>query len=497
MNDERIEERRQFYLNSNLNISNERKEYSLTLRKKKLFNEFLKRRYNDLNDGNIDSSIYEINKNILKINKEYSSLEFQSIKDYILFCENHLSEKETLDNILAFIFLLKRIKYKQKDICFISKKFSEKLSDILIKYIDNITLISETLQFLDIVSYLNNNENIINYFTSISYIIIYKKIIGKYNNDHIIMSYLINLLGNLVCGNISVQKLFYESNIYDSIKEIYLNTLIEDKRHFYFVWFFSVFMNKINKNEFFKNNFEIFYTTINIFYDNIFYEKMTKDCLLGISFICEIEDIRIIQYILEKQNLFDFLLSLPIDYYEIIYYFLYNISKVSFDICSILISNYNICEFLIKGLNTQFKCEFLNLLNVYLNSCKKQIKKILFDTGIINNLLSLIQSNDNNIIYSTLICFNSLLTTCDDDIIYFLYTKKFISLLINVFFINLEINILLIDLIIIFLRRDDENKIYKKELENYNIKEILNKISFECKINVIEETIKNILVNYF
>lgn len=87
MNDERIEERRQFYLNSNLNISNERKEYSLTLRKKKLFNEFLKRRYNDLNDGNIDSSIYEINKNTLKINKEYSSLEFQSIKDYILFCE--------------------------------------------------------------------------------------------------------------------------------------------------------------------------------------------------------------------------------------------------------------------------------------------------------------------------------------------------------------------------------------------------------------------------
>ena len=92
---------------------------------------------------------------------------------------------------------------------------------------------------------------------------------------------------------------------------------------------------------------------------------------------------------------------------------------------------------------------------------------------------------------------NSLLTTCDDDIIYFLYTKKFISLLINVFFINLEINILLIDLIIILLRRDDENKIYKKELENFNIKEILNKICFECKINVVEETIKNILENYF
>ena len=69
--------------------------------------------------------------------------------------------------------------------------------------------------------------------------------------------------------------------------------------------------------------------------------------------------------------------------------------------------------------------------------------------------------------------------------------------MINVFFINLEINILLIDLIIILLRRDDENKIYKKELENFNIKEILNKICFECKINVVEETIKNILENYF
>lgn len=128
------------------------------------------------------------------------------------------------------------------------------------------------MQFLDIVSYLNNNENIINYFTSISYIIIYKKIIGKYNNDHIIMSYLINLLGNLVCGNISVQKLFYESNIYDSIKEIYLNTLIEDKRHFYFVWFFSVFMNKINKNEFLKIILKFFIPQL-IFFIIIYFMK--------------------------------------------------------------------------------------------------------------------------------------------------------------------------------------------------------------------------------
>ena len=48
MDDERIEERKKYYLNYKFNISKEREEYGLSLRKKKLFYNFLKKRLDNL-----------------------------------------------------------------------------------------------------------------------------------------------------------------------------------------------------------------------------------------------------------------------------------------------------------------------------------------------------------------------------------------------------------------------------------------------------------------
>ncbi len=497
MDDERIEERKKYYLNYKFNISKERDEYGLSLRKKKLFNNFLKKRLDNLKEDNIDNSKYEIKKETIKNLKEFEHIEFNNPEQIIYFYEEIISSESSLDQIYLAIYTLKKINWKQNGISYITLNFSEKTCDLLMKNIDNLIIVNEILQILIIITYYNNDNNVINYFTTISYIMIYNKLLKKYFNDSFILSHLINLLGNLVCDNKYIQKSFYEYKIFDCIHKIYNITLKNEKRRENCIWFFTIFIFNIHKNMFFQNNIEFFKEIINIFCENIFNEKFTKNCLLGMFYLCNLENIKIVQYILTKENFFLFILSLPIKYYEDVGKFICDFSAIDNYICSILIKNFKLTEFFIKGLNSEYTALFLYILNIYLDFQNDEIKKILYENGIIDQIINLIKNQEKKIVYYALICIKSLLKTSNDDLLYYLYKKDIIKLLIKSLIKNPEEKNIIIETITVLLGRDDENKIYKKDFEDYGLKEILNKIDLEDDNKNIDNSIKYLVNNYF
>jgi len=498
MDDERIEERKKHYLNYKINISNERQEYGLSLRKKKLFNNFLKRRLEDLKEDNNDKSKYEIKKETIKNFKEYEHIEFNYPHQILYFYEEIISSDPSLDQIYLAIYTLKKIDWKQNSLSYITLNFAEKTCDLLMKNIDNIIIVNEILQILIIITYYNNDNDRINSFTTIAYIIIYNKLFKKYFNDSFILRRLINLLGNLVYNNKNIQKIFYEYKIFDSIQKIYNITLNNEKRREDCIWFFNIFIFNIHKNFFFKDNFEFFKGIINIFCDNIFNEQLTKNCLLGMFNLCNLENIKIIQYILTKEDFFNFILSLPIKYYEDVGKFICDFSALDNYICSILIKNFKLTDFFIKGLNSEYTTLFLYILNIYLDFQNDEIKRILYENGIINQIINLIKTHEKKIIYYALICIKSLLKTSNDVLLYFLYQNHIIQLLVETSLKNPEEKNLIIESIIILLGKDNENKIFKKEFNDYGIKEILNKIDLEYENkNIDYNSIKYLVNNYF
>ena len=256
MDDERIEERKKHYLNYKINISNERQEYGLSLRKKKLFNNFLKKRLENLKEDNIDNPKYEIKKETVKYFKEYEHIEFNHPQQIIYFYEEIISSEPSLDQIYLAIYTLKKINWKQNGISYITLNFSEKTCDLLMKNIDNCIIVNEIVQILIIITYYNTDNDVINYFTTISYSMIYNKLLKKYFNDSLILCNLINLLGNLVYDNKYIQKSFYDYKIFDFIHKIYNMTLKNEKRRENCIWFFTIYLFNIHKNIFFQNNFE-------------------------------------------------------------------------------------------------------------------------------------------------------------------------------------------------------------------------------------------------
>ena len=497
MDDERIEERKKFYLNYKLNISNEREEYGLSLRKKKLFNNFLKKRLENLKEDNIDNPKYEIKKETVKYFKEYEHIEFNHPQQIIYFYEEIISSEPSLDQIYLAIYTLKKINWKQNGISYITLNFSEKTCDLLMKNIDNCIIVNEIVQILIIITYYNTDNDVINYFTTISYSMIYNKLLKKYFNDSLILCNLINLLGNLVYDNKYIQKSFYDYKIFDFIHKIYNMTLKNEKRRENCVWFFTIYLFNIHKNIFFQNNFEFFKEIINIFCDNILNEKLTKNCLLGMFYLCNLENTKIVQYILTKEDFFHYILSLPIKYYEDIGKFICDFSAIDTYVCSILIKNFKLTEFFNKGLNSEYTALFLYIINIYLDFHNDEIKIIFYENGIIDQIINLIKNQEKKIVYYALICIKSLLKTSNDDLLYYLYKKDIIKLLIKSLLKNPEEKNIIIETITVLLGRDDENKIYKKEFEDYGLKEILNKIDLEDDNKNIDNSIKYLVNNYF
>ena len=495
--DERIEGRKNFYNSQKLDISNERENHGLSLRKKKLENNFLKRRMSNLQE----TDNYKINPKLLNINEEYKKLAFQTLKESLDGCDRILKQDNKKDNIYFVILYLQKIQFKSDDNTLFQTNIPNQLYSLLQKYIDDTILVNEVLTIIINITFYCKVE-ICYFFSEISFLNLYNQILNRYINDDTILFDLITIFGNLVCGNYKIQKLFYETKMVEVIKKLYENTSVGDKRREYCVWFFTCFMNNIQINYYFKENADFFIWGINFFCDNIIYEQMTLNCLLGMSYLCNIENKKVINYFLSKNNFFIYILSLPSKYFENVCRILCDISSINDEINLSIIKNYNLTEFILRGLNSQsikFQVSTLYLLNNYVNDENNEIKKILLDNGIINKILELSKSYITSVVHSSLLCISSLLLNSSDEMIYILYQKKIIGIIIEIISKNYDAKIMEIalDSIISILKRDNSNEIYKRQFENYGITELLSKIYIEKKNKNIEKIVGQLLQEHF
>ena len=164
--------------------------------------------------------------------------------------------------------------------------------------------------------------------------------------------------------------------------------------------------------------------------------------------------------------------------------------------------NYNWTKIFLRGLNSQsikFQVSTLYLLNNYVNDENNEIKKILLDNGIINKILELSKSYITSVVHSSLLCISSLLLNSSDEMIYILYQKKIIGIIIEIISKNYDAKIMEIalDSIISILKRDNSNEIYKRQFENYGITELLSKIYIEKKNKNIEKIVGQLLQEHF
>ena len=500
--DERKKKKKNFYDNQKKDISNERELYGLSLRKKTLENNFLKKRLNNLEPK--DNLLkYKINVNSLNIKNEYKSLSFSTLKETLDKCSKILSIEQDKDNIYFIIFFLNKIQFKSNEISLIQSNIPNQLCLLLQKYIEDIILVNEILTIIINITYYCKKEVTL-LFSEIPFLNIYNQILNKYNNeDKIIFSDLILIFGNLVCGDHQIQKLFYETKMIDILTKIYESTSNGDKKRENLIWFFTCFMNNIRTNDYFKNKIDFFIWGIDFFFDNLLYEQSTFYCLLGMAYLCSIEDTKITNYFLTKENFFKYILTLPDKYFELVCRILCDISSINDEINLNLIRKYNITQFILKGLNSQssnFQTLTLYLLNNYINDENNEIKQIFLDCGIINKLLELNKSSFvNSVLYATLLCISSLLLNSNKQIIFILYQKKIISKIIEVISQNSDPIIikLALDSIISILKKDNTDEIYKKQFVNYGISELLNKIYLEKKNKIIEKIIGQLLQEYF
>ena len=498
--EKRIEERKNLFYGQNNNISKERETHGLSLRKKKLDNNMIKKRFNNIEQTE-NKDKYKINVKSLNIKEEYKTLEFKTLKEALDTVEHILLKEENIDNIYFAIIYLQKIQFNNNDKTLLETNIPKLLNLLLEKYINDTILINEILTIIINITF-NHNEGILNLFIDNSFLKTYNKILNKYYNDDIIFLDLIIIFGNLSCGNYKIQKLFYDSKIIEVLKNIFSLTSITQKRREYIVWFFSCFMNNIEINYYFKDNIEFFCWAIDFFCENIIYEGNTQYCLFAITNLSNIENEKVINYIISKDNLFNYILNLPSRYFDIVIKIISNISSNNENINLTLIKKYNICEFFMKGLNSvliQYQNLTLESICNFISDENVAIKKILFDKGIVNKIFELTESYNNNIIYNSILCIYLIIENSDNEIIYILYKNKVIKIILEIISKNYDNKIMFacLNSISSILKKDNSNQIYKREFENYGIKELLNKIYLEIKDINLEQIIESLLNKYF
>ena len=193
----------------------------LTLRKEKLSNNLMKRRFE-----NIENQFgYFLELSQIKYIEKYKDVEFKSIEDTFNFIENKLNDLD-INNIYLGLYFLKNIKIFSKEN--LTKFINSNLNKIFLQLIENNKenkiIINEIIMFLIEITY-NDNFNLTNkIYSNLEYLSIYNLLFIIYVNNEIICTNLLILLGNIVVYDISTQTIFYKSNLIDLIIKINIDT---------------------------------------------------------------------------------------------------------------------------------------------------------------------------------------------------------------------------------------------------------------------------------
>ena len=451
----------------------------LSLRKEKLSNNLMKRRFE-----NIENQFgYFLELSQIKYIEKYKDVEFKSIEDTFNFIENKLNDLD-INNIYLGLYFLKNIKIFSKEN--LTKFINSNLNKIFLQLIENNKenkiIINEIIMFLIEITY-NDNFNLTNkIYSNLEYLSIYNLLFIIYVNNEIICTNLLILLGNIVVYDISTQTIFYKSNLIDLIIKINIDTdniKIKEKSF----WAITCFILDIQSNEFFKDKEEFFFKII----DNIIFkiypnEIYLENLLICISSLSDINNNNILKKFFDNKFI-SFILSLDRKYYYYSNVFFLNIFSYNTETNEFFIKTFNnFYLFILNGLNSNLTKIQSDCIMCLTNLIDKSTYNIhyLINHKIIDKIIELcLKDLASPFLSLNLIEFlNSLLLDSDDDIKFILYKLNIINAYIKFLSNNYNDKITekILNGVYYFLENDSENKTFKREFMNLNGVEYLEKI---------------------
>lgn len=476
-------------------LSNQRIEHSLSLRKKKLNEYIFKRRLEPRN------KTYSIKKEDIHIRPEFKDKKFKDIKELLNFCTNILgNEQSDINDIKFVIFMLKMTEIKKDEGEISDSNILKEMTKVFVKYINDIIIVDGLLGILINFTYFLETETNMNLLTN-DYLTIYSKITTLYFNDDSIFCDLITLLGNLSCDNNTAQKLFYTTNLFEEIYNLVLNEKAPKVKRDICIWFLAIFTKGIQKNNYFINNIKLFKSLIDIMVLHFPKEEHTECCLDSIGNLCEIPSL--VEYIIKKAEIFNYILE--VDKQDLFYLFnkiLANITSYNEDVNLYLIENYKLIPYILKNLSsssTIIKGQMIFIIGNIVENKPSKINEILYNFGIIDKIFEFLDTSFPDNLDKALFVLNIILMSLNKEGIFRLFQKNIHLKLINILKNDYKRDIIdkTIDAIFKFLEKDSQDCIIKQSFIDNGLKEVFSTMVLDRNDAEIFLKTEEILKNYF
>lgn len=476
-------------------LGNQRIEHSLSLRKKKLNEHILKRRLG-LNNKN-----YSIKKEEIIVKEEYKNRQFKDLADLLNFSSIILgSEQSDINDIKFILYLLKITEIKNDKGEVNNSNIMKDISKALNKYINDIIVVDEILSILINFSYYLRIETNMNLLTN-EYLNIYSKITNQYFKDDVIFHDLIILLGNLANDNITAQKIFYQTKLFEEIFNLVQNEKAPKDKKDVCLWFLAIFTKGIQKNNYFINNKELFKSLIDIMIYNVKNEEYTVYCLESIGNLSDIKSMT--EYFIKQNNFFNFILEIDKpEFYFQINKILVNITSFNEKINLYLIENYKIISYILKMINSssvKIKGQILFIIGNILENEPSKINEIIYNYGIFDKVFENLESPNVDILNKSIFILNVIMNSFNNEGVFRLYQKNIHIKLINILKTdyNRDIIDMTIDAIIEFLQKDSQDGVIKQSFIDNGLKEVFSNMILDRNDTEIFFKTEQILKNYF
>ena len=374
------------------------------------------------------------------------------------------------------------------------------ISKALNKYINDIIIVDEIISILINFSYYLSIETNMNLLTD-EYLNIYSKITNQYFKDDVIFHDLIILLGNLANDNINAQKIFYQTKLFEEIFNLVQNEKAPKDKKDVCLWFLTIFTTRIQKNNYFANNTELFKNLIDIMIFNVKNEEYIVYCLESIGNISNIESVS--EYLIKQRDFFNFIFEIakPELCFQI-NKILINITSFNEKINLFLIENYKAIPYFLKFLNSSYskiKGQILFLLGNILENEPSKINEIIYNYGIFDIIFENLESPIVDILSKSIYALNVIMNSLNNEGIFRLYQKNIHIKLINILKTDYNRDIIdeTIDAIIEFLQKDSQDGVIKQSFIDNGLKEVFSNMILDRNDSEIFFKTEHILKNYF
>ena len=476
-------------------LSDQRVEHSLSLRKQKINKHILQRRLG------LNNKKYSIKKEEIIIKEQFKNKQFQNIIDLLNFTSNILeNEQSDINDIKFAIFLLKSTEIKKDNGEVNNTNIIKAISKPFSKYIDNTIIVDEIITILINFSYYLKMETNLNLLTS-NYLNIYAQISKQYFEDDTIFHDLIILLGNLANENTVAQKIFYQTKLFEEIFSLVQNPKSPKPKKDICLWFLAIFTKGIQNNNYFIKNIDLFKKLIDIMLSNFKNEEHIIYCLDSLGNLSDIESMA--EYIISKKELFDFIFeNRKPDYYILTHKIIANITSFNENINLYLLQNYKAIPYfleLLESFSSIIKGQILFIIGNILENKPSKINEILDKVGIIEKVFGFLDSSLVEVLDKALFILNVLMASLNNEGIFRLFQKNIHLKLINILKNDYKREIIdkTTDAIIEFLAKDSQDGIIRQSFIDNGLKEVFSTMILDRNDADIYMKTEEILKNYF